>query len=213
MDAPVDAPGACAVYRRRRPERTPLYHAVQAHLETYLALAGEGHDDGGGVAQYVEGEFRRYLECGILAHGFARARCGECGHDFLIAFSCKGRAVCPSCNARRMAETAAHLADHVFPPLPVRQWVISVPKRLRYFLQHDPEAISAVLHILLRVIEARLRQRSGCARGRPGGGELCAALGQHVERACPLPLLRDRWGVCCRGGWAGPVRRGQRADT
>jgi hypothetical protein len=152
MDAPVDAPGACAVYRRRRPERTPLYHAVQAHLETYLELAREGHDDGGGVPEYVEGEFRRYLECGILAHGFARARCGDCGHDFLIAFSC---------NARRMAETAAHLADNVFPPLPVRQWGISVPKRLRYFLQHDPEAISAVLHILLRVIEARLRPRFG----------------------------------------------------
>ena len=27
-------------------------------------------------------------------------------------------------------ETAAHLADHVIPPVPVRQWVISVPKRL-----------------------------------------------------------------------------------
>ena len=66
-------------------------------------------------------------------HGFARARCGECGHDFLIAFSCKGRALCPSCNARHMVETAAHLVDQVFPPLPVRQWVLSVPKRLRYF--------------------------------------------------------------------------------
>lgn len=38
---------------------------------------------------------------GILAHGFARARCDECGHDFLIAFSCKGRGICPSCNTRR----------------------------------------------------------------------------------------------------------------
>ncbi|MFA5924118.1 MAG: hypothetical protein WC856_22975 [Methylococcaceae bacterium] len=37
----------------------------------------------------------------------------------------------PSCNARRMAKTAAHLVDHVFPPLPVRQWVLSVPKNLR----------------------------------------------------------------------------------
>jgi len=25
------------------------------------------------------------LDCGILAHGFARARCADCGHDFLIA--------------------------------------------------------------------------------------------------------------------------------
>lgn len=30
-----------------------------------------------------------------------------------------------------MAQTAAHLVDHVIPPVPVRQWVISVPKRLR----------------------------------------------------------------------------------
>ena len=115
MHAAVDAPAACAVYRRRRPERTPLYQSVQGHLETYLARAREGRTDGDGVPQYVEREFRHYLECGILAHGFARARCGECGHDFLIAFSCKGRGVCPSCNARRMVETAAHLVDQVFP--------------------------------------------------------------------------------------------------
>jgi hypothetical protein len=74
-----------------------------------------------------------HLECGILAQGFARVRCGGCGHDFLIAFSCKGRSVCPSCNTRRMAETAAHLVDQVFPQVPVRQWVLSLPKRLRYF--------------------------------------------------------------------------------
>jgi hypothetical protein len=101
----------------------PLYRVVQGHLETYLALAQEGHTDGDAVAQYVEGEFRRYLECGILAHGFARARCGECGHDFLIGFSCKGRVRCPAYNARHKAEVAAHLVDQVFPPLPVRQWM------------------------------------------------------------------------------------------
>ncbi|WP_374348959.1 transposase zinc-binding domain-containing protein, partial [Phenylobacterium sp.] len=42
-------------------------------------------------------------------HGFARARCGDCGHDYFVAFSCKGRGVCPSCTTRRMVETAAHL--------------------------------------------------------------------------------------------------------
>ena len=91
MDVAVDTPAACAVYRRRRPERTSLYRTVQGHLGTYLALARERCTDGDGVPQYVEREFRRYLECGVLAHGFVRARCGECGHDFLIAFSCKGR--------------------------------------------------------------------------------------------------------------------------
>jgi hypothetical protein len=87
-----------------------------------------------------------------------------------------------------MAETAAHLADHVFPPLPVRQWVLSVPKRLRYFLQRDPEALSAVLHVFLRVIEAWLRQRSGCARGRLGAVSFVqrfgSALNAHVHFHC-----------------------------
>ncbi len=74
MDFAVETPTRCSVYRRRRPERTALYRAVQGHLETYLALARDGHTDGDSVPQYVEGEFRRYLECGILAQGFARAR-------------------------------------------------------------------------------------------------------------------------------------------
>jgi hypothetical protein len=34
-----------------------------------------------------------------------------------------------------MAETAAHLVDHVFAPLPVRQLVLAAPGRLRCFLQ------------------------------------------------------------------------------
>jgi transposase-like zinc-binding protein len=46
-------------------------------------------------------------------------------------FSCKGRALCPRCGGRRMAERAAHLLDHVFPDVPVRQWVLSLPYRMR----------------------------------------------------------------------------------
>ena len=51
-----------------------------------------------------------------------------------------------------MVETAAHLTDHVFPRLPVRQWVLSVPKRLRYFIQRDGAVLNMVLRIFLRVI-------------------------------------------------------------
>jgi hypothetical protein len=117
------------VYRRRRPEGTLLYRTVQTHFATWLALARDGQGDPDAVPGYVERKFRRYLECGILAHGFARARCGACGHDLPVAFSCKERGVCPSCNVRCMVEIAAHLTDHVLPRLPVRQWVLSVPKR------------------------------------------------------------------------------------
>ncbi len=179
-----------AAYARRRSEQTVLYRLVQQHLETYLALACEGDWDGHAVPGYVERELRRYLECGILAYGFARARCPECGHDFLVAFSCKGRGVCPSCNARRMAETAAHLVDHVFPPLPVRQWVLSVPKRLRWYLEREPKAVTAVLHILLRVVEAHLRRSSPGASAQARFGAVSfvhrfgASLNRHLHYHC-----------------------------
>jgi len=171
-------------YSRRHPENTILYRVVQQHLETYLALARENDWDGNSVPAHVEREFRQYLECGILAYGFARARCAECGHDFLVAFSCKGRGLCPSCNARRMAEIAAHLVDHVFPPLPVRRWVLSVPKRLRYFLEREPRAVSAVLHIFLRIIEAHLRKTSpgAGAQARLGAVSFVHRFGSSLNR-------------------------------
>ena len=128
------------------------------------------------VPGYVEEELRGYLECGILCFGFARALCTGCGTGFVVAFSCKGRGVCPSCNGRHMTQTATHLADHVIPPVPVRQWVISVPKRLRGMLADRPTAVAALTKIFLDEIE-RL---------------LCAAAG--VTRDAPAPAARPRLG-------------------
>jgi len=46
-------------------------HVGGTHLGTWLAHCRDGHYDVGLVPAYVERAFRRYLECGILAHGFA----------------------------------------------------------------------------------------------------------------------------------------------
>jgi hypothetical protein len=152
------------LYNPRHPERTLFYQTIAEHFETWHALASAGQFDGQGdhhtPKPYVRQAFRKYLECGIFAHGFARAWCDDCGHDYFVAYSCKGRGVCPSCNTRRMGETAAHLADHVFPRLPVRQWVLSVPKRLRYFMQRDGAVLNMVLRIFLRVIAQSLQSNS-----------------------------------------------------
>ncbi|RLA42459.1 MAG: IS91 family transposase, partial [Gammaproteobacteria bacterium] len=80
-------------------------------------MAGGGHDAGQApyVPGYVRTAFEEYVKCGILAHGFARVYCAGCGHDFLVAFSCKGRDICPSCATRRMVETGARMVDEVLP--------------------------------------------------------------------------------------------------
>jgi hypothetical protein len=71
--------GAPVHYERHRLEQTTLYRLVQQHAATFIAEteAATGVD----LPQFVKDEFDAFLECGILAHGFVRLRCGECGHD------------------------------------------------------------------------------------------------------------------------------------
>ena len=115
------------------PSHTVLYTVVADHLETFLASL-EADPDARGLPAYVQREFYDYLQCGILAHGFVRLGCDTCKHEMLLAFSCKRRGFCPSCAGRRMAQTAAHLVEQVIPWGPTRQWVVSVPVPLRYWM-------------------------------------------------------------------------------
>ena len=118
-------------------------------------------EQGRSLPGYVVREFEDYLKCGRLEHGFLRVRCESCHHEKLVAFSCKRRGFCPSCGARRMADSAAHLVDEVLPKRPIRQWVLSVPFPLRYLFATNPQVMSRVLTIVHRVISTFLIKRSG----------------------------------------------------
>ena len=104
----------------------PLYRLVQRYAASFIAHTEAS--TGAELPRFIKEEFDAFLECGFLAHGFLRLRCGECGHDKLLTFSCKRRGFCPSCGARRLSQTAAHLVDHVIPHVPVRQWVCSIDR-------------------------------------------------------------------------------------
>lgn len=105
-------------------------------------------------------EFEQYLKCGRLEYGFMRVRCELCHHEKLVAFSCKRRGFCPSCGARRMAESAALLIDQVLPPLPLRQWVLTLPIPLRLLCAADTRALSEILRIVYRCLSSHLIARA-----------------------------------------------------
>ena len=84
-----------------------------------------------------------------------------------------------------MSQTAAHLVDHVFPHLPARQWVLSGPKRLRYFMQRDGAALNSALRIFLRVIEqCLLRHCQGVAKLDKTAVHIGAAAVAQVQARC-----------------------------
>jgi hypothetical protein len=161
---------ARTAYEPRDPTVTVLYQAVLWNLETFLASR---QAEGIAVPEFVERELRAYLKCGVPAYGFARFHCDACGADRLLSFSCKTRGFCPSCCGRRMSDTAAHLVDRVFPEVPVRQWVLTLPHRLRYLLAYDPELVTAVYGVLTRAVFAGVKRR---ARGAPCRKAQCGAV-------------------------------------
>jgi hypothetical protein len=59
-----------------------------------------------------------------------------------------------------MVDTAAYLVDRVFPDVPVRQWVLSLPYALWYRLAYDASAVSPVLRVFVRAIFESQRRRA-----------------------------------------------------
>ena len=59
-----------------------------------------------------------------------------------------------------MTERAAHAVDAVLPPVPVRQWVLSLPHWLRYVLAWNHGLCRAVLAAYVRALLAFQRQRA-----------------------------------------------------
>ncbi|HYQ71011.1 MAG TPA: transposase, partial [Gammaproteobacteria bacterium] len=148
------APG----YQRHRPERTLLYQLVDQYYPAFADLmAAQGRP----LPDYVRREFEDYLKCGRLEHGFLRVRCTSCHQEQLVAFSCKRRGFCPSCGARRVAESAALLVDDILPEAPVRQWVLSFPFALRFLFATRPAVMGRVLGIVYRTLATHQIRKAG----------------------------------------------------
>ena len=143
-------------YTPRAATDTVLYDIVRAELEPFFAAARAAEVT---LPPYVEAELRAFLRCGVLACGFGRARCQACGFDRLVPFSCKRRGVCASCGGRRMNETAAEQVTRLWPAVPVRQWVLSLPWALRLPVARDPGLLTKVSRIFFEAVRDRLRQR------------------------------------------------------
>src|SRR5215470_18548358 len=156
---------ALATYAPRDPSHTVLYTVIADHLETFLASLADD-PEATGLPAYVQREFYDYLRCGILAYGVLRLGCDTCKHEVLVPCSCKRRGFCPSCAGRRMAQTAAYLVEQVIPWVPTRQWVVSVPIPLRYWMAASQD-LTATVHTIIRTTIGQYYVKQAVTRGVP----------------------------------------------
>ena len=123
-------------YRSRRPELSPFYQLVEKYFDEFEQVYPERYGMRFGFWRpVIRGAIDKFLECGDLRHGFARVRCPKCGEQFFVAFSCKQRGCCPSCDQKRALILGHRLRNEVFADVPQRQWVFTIPKRLRVYFR------------------------------------------------------------------------------
>ncbi|MFT6752511.1 MAG: hypothetical protein ACJA2O_002698 [Candidatus Azotimanducaceae bacterium] len=176
-------------YERHRPEASLLYQLIEQHWPKFQAEMGRQSKH---LPKFFTQEFEEYLQCGRLEHGFLRVRCESCHDEKLLAFSCKRRGFFPSCGARRMADSAAHLVDEVLPNKPIRQWVL----------------MSKVLGIVYRFISTFLIKRAGFTV-KSGAQTVSVTLIQRFGSALNLNLhyhMRYLDGVYDKQGIFYPVK-------
>ena len=96
--------------------------------------------------------------------------------------------VCPSCSARRATDTAVHLTDHVLPRVPYRQWVFTLPYRLRFLLSRDPQRLTRVQGACIRALFVAARKRAravGLQARHPGAITFVQRFGSALRLNVP----------------------------
>jgi hypothetical protein len=143
------------IYQPRRPRVSPLWKCVHDHFGQFQAEDPDRYAAKcGPLRPVVDDVVERFRQCGDLHEGFARVRCPDCRLEYLLAFSCKTRGFCPSCQQRRTVQTAQVLVEDVFAVVPHCHYVLSLPVALRTFFQRD----RSLLKDLCRLANESLRE-------------------------------------------------------
>jgi len=121
-------------YRQRNPHKTPFYKITRTYFQKFRSLYAEKYEQTYGYfREEVNRAVEKYRKCGILRYGFARIKCEnrKCGNELLLAFSCHGRSLCPSCMQKQMLLQEVFLSEEVIRSVYHRHMVFVIPRRLR----------------------------------------------------------------------------------
>jgi hypothetical protein len=133
------------IYRQRHPERTVFYRVMFHYFEEFVSeYENRFEREYGYFRPVIKEVVEKYLDCGNPKCGFARIRCGDCGKEFLLHFSCKVRGFCPSCHAKRREEWGEWMRVWLLLDVPHRQVVFTLPKMLRVFFKYNRKLLSGL---------------------------------------------------------------------
>ena len=159
----------CAPY----PQAWSIVLAIRAPLLCGNAYIGNSTTSSkpmtdGYLRPVVEDVVDKFIQCGDLTKGFATARCGTCGQEVVIAFSCIARYLCPSCHQNKVLLFGELIMNQVLFPVPHRQYVFTMPKMLRIYFRNDRSLLGKLAALARDCTLEFLRTLLGLTDGKVG---------------------------------------------
>jgi hypothetical protein len=113
----------------------------------------------------------------MFRHGTDKptAAAGGCDTDLTAKFvafmrlALERRHFCPSCHQKRVIEFGQWLCEEVLKHVPHRQWVFSIPKRLRIYFMAHRRLLAEFSRRAWKVLAAYLKTGVSYAGAAPGG--------------------------------------------
>ena len=142
----------------------------ETHFDNYVRTYEERFEaHSGPLRPVVVWTVEAFLDCGRVQGGFARVRCPMCHAEHLLAFSCRTRNFCSSCQAKRAVLFAEKLTSEILAPVPHRHWTFSIPRALRGLVERDRKLLGLLSQTayasILKTFQAlfeRTDVRPGC---------------------------------------------------
>ncbi len=126
---------------------SPFFRLVEEHFHEFERVYPQKYAKQYGFwRSIIRSSIDKFIKCGDLKEGFARVKCKKCGKELFVAFSCRQRCCCPSCHQKRTLLLSLHLGEDVLAQVPHRQFVFTIPKRLRIYFRYNRKYLGKLAH-------------------------------------------------------------------
>lgn len=174
-------------YQPRHPEDSPFFKVLEANFDTFeLNFPALFQPKYGFWRPVIRKSLEKFLKCGDLREGFAIVRCRDCGDEKFVAFSCKQRSCCPSCDKKRSIILGRRLTTEIILPVAHRQWVFTIPKRLRIFYRMDRRLLGKLSRCAYETMRELFRSETGNDTVLPGMFSAIQTFGDLLNWHCHI---------------------------
>jgi Transposase zinc-binding domain/Putative transposase len=123
----------------------------------------------------------------------------------LVAFSCRGRSFCPSCEKKKQLLWAEWLREDVLLPVAHRHVVLTIPRLLRPLFRRRRELLGELARAGAEAVKELLRHASGEADARPGIVVSVATAGDLLQWHPHLHVIATEGCRSPDGSWHTPA--------